>query len=192
MLPDYRIVFRKYNEQLKPLISEIEGRLERFSQPLLLNLAGVYDYMSIAAAEGQNCKERMEEANGLVDLCIAQSYMSLIYAIMKNTDAFEKSLGKKGLRKLNNGHFVGRYLGLKKKRKELLKEARDIDERKALPLFKDAYEVVTEMEDMVNSEKANMSLIQTETFSWMATAVKWGLSVVISVVAGIAVKYYLG
>ena len=192
MLPDYHIVFRKYNEQLKPLISEIEGRLERFSQPLLLNLAGVYDYMSIAAAEGQDSKKCMEEADGLVDLCIAQSYMSLIYAIRKNTDAFEKSLGKKGLRKLDSGHFVGRYMELKKKRKELLKEAKDIDEREALPLFKNAYEVVTEMEDMVNREKANMSLIQTETSSWMATAVKWGFSVVISVAAGIAVKYYLG
>ena len=192
MLPDYNPIFRKYNEQLKPLISEIEGREERFSQPLLLNLAGVYDYMSIAAAEGQDSKECLEKADELVDLCIAQSYMSLIYAIRKNTDAFEKSLGKKGLRRLDNGQFVGRYLELKMKRKELLKKARYIEERQALPLFKNAYEVVTEMEDMVNHGKANMSLIQTETSSWWATAVKWILSVIISVVAGVVVKYYLG
>lgn len=192
MLPDYNLVFRKYNEQLKPLISEIEGRVEHFSQPLLLNLAEVYDYMSIAAAEGQDSTKCIEEADGLVDLCISQSYMNLIYAIRKNTDAFEKSLGKKGLRKLDSGHFVGKYQGLKKKRKELLKKAKDIDERQALPLFKEAYEVVTEMEGMVNHEVANMSLIQTETSSWMATAMKWILSITISVVAGIVVKYYFG
>lgn len=192
MLPDYHSIFRKYNEQLKPLISEIEGRLERFHQPLLLNLAGVYDYLSIAAAEGQDSLKRMEEADGLIELCIAQSYMGLIFAIRKDTDAFEKSLGKKGLRKLDSGHFVGRYLELKKKRKELLKEAKDLDEREALPLFKNAYEVVTEMEDMVNREKANMSLIRTEASSWMETALKWFLSVAVSVVAGIVVKYYFG
>lgn len=192
MLPDYNLVFRKYNEQLKPLISEIEGRMERFSQPLLLNLAEVYDYMSIAAAEGQDSMKCMEEADGLVDLCISQSYMNLIYAIRKNTDAFEKSLGKKGLRKLDNGHFVGKYQGLKKKRTELLKNAKDIDERQALPLFKEAYDVVTEMEGMVNHEVANMSLIQTETSSWMVTAMKWILSVTISVAAGVVVKYYFG
>lgn len=192
MLPDYNLVFRKYNEQLKPLISEIEGRVEHFSQPLLLNLAEVYDYMSIAAAEGQDSTKCIEEADGLVDLCISQSYMNLIYAIRKNTDAFEKSLGKKGLRKLDSGHFVGKYQGLKKKRKELLKKAKDIDERQALPLFKEAYEVVTEMEGMVNHEVANISLIQTETSSWMATAMKWILSIIISVVAGIVVKYYFG
>lgn len=192
MLPDYNLVFRKYNEQLKPLISEIEGRMERFSQPLLLNLAEVYDYMSIAAAEGQDSMKCMEEADGLVDLCISQSYMNLIYAIRKNTDAFEKSLGKKGLRKLDNGHFVGKYQGLKKKRTELLKNAKDIDERQALPLFKEVYDVVTEMEGMVNHEVANMSLIQTETSSWMVTAMKWILSVTISVAAGVVVKYYFG
>lgn len=192
MLPDYNPIFRKYNEQLKPLISEIEGREERFSQPLLLNLAGVYDYMSIAAAEGQDCMKCMAEADGLVDLCISQSYMSLVYSIRKNTDAFEENLGKKGLRKLDNGHFVGKYLGLKKRRKELLKKAKDIDERQALPLFKEAYEVVTDMEKMVNHERANMRLIQTETSSWMATAVKWILSVAISVAAGVVVKYYFG
>ena len=192
MLPDYNPIFRKYNEQLKPLISEIEGREERFSQPLLLNLAGVYDYMSIAAAEGQDCMKCMEEADGLVDLCISQSYMSLVYSIRKNTDAFEGNLGKKGLRKLDNGHFVGKYLGLKKRRKELLKKAKDIDERQALPLFKEAYEVVTDMEKMVNHERANMRLIQTETSSWMATAVKWILSIAISVAAGVVVKYYFG
>lgn len=192
MLPDYNPIFRKYNEQLKPLISEIEGREERFSQPLLLNLAGVYDYMSIAAAEGQDCMKCMKEADGLVDLCISQSYMSLVYSIRKNTDAFEENLGKKGLRKLDNGHFVGKYLGLKKRRKELLKKAKDIDERQALPLFKEAYEVVTDMEKMVNHERANMRLIQTETSSWMATAVKWILSVAISVAAGVVVKYYFG
>lgn len=192
MLPDYNPIFRKYNEQLKPLISEIEGREERFSQPLLLNLAGVYDYMSIAAAEGQDCMKCMAEADGLVDLCISQSYMSLVYSIRKNTDAFEENLGKKGLRKLDNGHFVGTYLGLKKRRKELLKKAKDIDERQALPLFKEAYEVVTDMEKMVNHERANMRLIQTETSSWMATAVKWILSVAISVAAGVVVKYYFG
>ena len=62
-----------------------------FGKPLLLNLAGVYDYMSIAAAEGQDSMKCMEEADGLVDLCIAQSYInltSLIY-IQPNHRFFE-------------------------------------------------------------------------------------------------------
>lgn len=114
MLPDYQPIFLKYNNDLKPLVSEIEGRLERFSQPLLLNIASVYDYMSISAADGQDKYSCLAEADRYVDLCISQSYMCLIYAIKKNVDAFEKSLGKKGLRKLNSGHFIGRYTELKK------------------------------------------------------------------------------
>ena len=148
--------------------------------------------MSIAAADEQDTTACMREADSLVDLCLAQSYMSLIYAIKKNTDLFEKSLGKKGLRKLDNGHFIGKYAKLKNKRTELLEKAEFMDERLALSLFKEAYEVASEMEAMVNHEKANMTLIQTEGSSRTATAVKWGLSIVISVVAGIIVKYYLG
>lgn len=192
MLPDYQPIFQKYNNNLKPLISEIEGRLEHFSQPLLLNLASVYDFMSISAAEGQDKDLCLAEADGYVDLCISQSYMCLIYAIKKNVDAFEKSLGKKGLRKLNSGHFIGRYTELKKNYSKLIKEAKHTDERKALPLFKDAYEVVTEMEEMVNREKANMSLIQKESSSWISVSVKWALSIIISVSVGWAVKIYLG
>jgi len=192
MLPDYQPIFQKYNNDLKPLISEIEGRLERFSQPLLLNIASVYDYMSISAAEGQDKDLCLAEADGYVDLCISQSYMCLIYAIKKNVDAFEESLGKKGLRKLNSGHFIGRYTELKKNYSKLIKKAKHMDERKALPLFKEAYEIVTEMEEMVNREKPNMSLIQKESSSWISVIIKWVLSIIISVFAGLAVKIYLG
>lgn len=192
MLPDYQPIFLKYNNDLKPLVSEIEGRLERFSQPLLLNIASVYDYMSISAADGQDKYSCLAEADRYVDLCISQSYMCLIYAIKKNVDAFEKCLGKKGLRKLNSGHFIGRYTELKKNYSKLIKKAEHMDERKALPLFKEAYEVLTEMEKMVNHEKPNMSLIQKESSSWISVAVKWALSIIISVSAGLAVKIYLG
>lgn len=192
MLPDYQPIFQKYNNDLKPLISEIEGRLERFSQPLLLNLASVYDYMSISAADDQDKDFCLAEADGYVDLCISQSYMCLIYAIKKDLDAFEKSLGKKGLRKLNSGHFIGKYTKLKKNYSKLKKKAKHMDERKALPLFKEAYDVVTEMERMMNREKANMSLIQKESSSWISVAVKWALSIMISVLVGLVVKMYFG
>ena len=122
--------------------------MERFSQPLLLNLASVYDYMSIAAADNKHAENCLKSSDDYLNLCLSQSYMSLIYAIMQNTDSFEKSLGKNGLRKLNNGHFIGKYEKLKKSRDSLLKKAKKMDETEALPLFKDAYEVATKMEKM--------------------------------------------
>ena len=191
MLPDYQRIFRKYNEQLKPLISEIEGRLEHFCPSLLLNLAAVFDYMSIAAVEGQDSPLLMKNADSYLDLCISQSYMTLIYAIKKNTDAFEKDLGKKGMSKLDNGRFIGHYTELKKRRNTLLKKAKNMKEEEALPIFKEIYEVVTKMEEMVNHEKSNISIIQSEVSSWASTCIKWGLSIAISVFVGGVVKYYL-
>lgn len=38
MTQDLKPIYLKYNKKLKPLISEIEGRLELFEEPLLTNL----------------------------------------------------------------------------------------------------------------------------------------------------------
>lgn len=189
MLPDYQELFRKYNHQLKPLISEIEGRLEHFSEPLLLNLAAVFDYLSIAAA-GQNEQANMAEADKYIDHCLSLSYMYLIYAIMKSTDEFEKNIGKRGLKKLDSGRFVGKYRNLKTQRTDLLKQARDMDEVEALPFFEKAYKIASEMEQMVNKEKPNMSFIQSEATSWWVVAIKWLLSIGISVLAGCLTNWY--
>lgn len=190
MLPDYQELFCKYNHQLKPLISEIEGRLEYFSEPLLLNLAAVFDYLSIAAAEGQDVKVNIAEADGYIDRCLSQSYMYLIYSIKKSTDEFEKNIGKHGLKNLDSGRFVGKYMDLKNQRTDLLKQAKDMDDMKALPLYEKAYKIASEMEQMMNREKPNMSFVQSETTSWRVVAVKWLLSIGISVLAGYFVKCY--
>ena len=192
MLPDYSPVFLKYNEELKPLISEIEGRVERFSQPLLMNLASVFDYLSISAAEGQDSQKNLDEANKMLDLCISQSYMSLIYAIRNNTDAFEKSVGKAGMKKLDNGHFIGPYTNLRKQRNSLMSQAECQDEREAKPLFEQAYKVVTRMEAMVNKEKPNLSIVQSEKLSMIGTLLRWVLSIAISVLVGLLVNHFGG
>lgn len=190
MLPDYQELFSKYNNKLKPLISEIEGRLEYFSEPLLLNLAAVFDYLSIAAAEGQDEEANIAEADGYIDRCLSQSYMYLIYSIKKSTDEFEKIIGKHGLKNLDRGRFVGRYMDLKNQRTVLLNKAKNMDDLKALPLYKEAYDIATEMEKMMNKEKPSMSFVLSKSTSWCVIAIKWLLSIGISVLAGYLVKLY--
>lgn len=192
MLPDYQTLFKKYNHQLKPLISEIEGRLEYFSEPLLLNLASVFDYLSIAAADGQDYQVNIAEADGYIDRSLSHSYMYLIYCIKQSTDEFEKNLGKRCLRKLDDGRFIGKYMALKKKMAKLLKKAKKLDELEARPLLEEVYKIASGMEKMMNQEKPNMSFVQSESTSWRVVAVKWLLSIGLSVLTGYLVKCYLG
>lgn len=191
MLPDFHALFHKYNEQLKPLISEIEGRLEYFSEPLLQNLASVFDYLSIAAAPGQDEKANIAKAEEYIDRCLAQSYMYLIYSIKQSTDKFEKNLGKRGLRKLDRGRFVGKYMNLKKERRRLLEAAGTKNEIDALPLLKEAHDKATEMESMVNMEEPSVSVALSESTSWWIVLLKWILSICISVVVAYLVNCYI-
>ena len=188
MLPDYYNLFQKYNEQLKPLISEIEGRLENFSEPLLKNLAAVFDYMSIAAAEGQDVEKNLKKADSLIDCSLSQSYMYLIYALKCDINKFEREVGRRCLKKLNNGLFVGPYNQLKKELKTLLKEAKKMNDEDALPILKDAYEAATKMEQMVNNELPNVSLVKSESLSFLSNVIRWVISIAISVLAGFVIN----
>lgn len=50
MNSDFSELYSRYNDVLKPLVSEIEGRLEQFEEPLLKNLFYFFDSLVLAAS----------------------------------------------------------------------------------------------------------------------------------------------
>lgn len=110
-----RVIYLRYNNELKPLIAEQELRMSAFEEPLLLNLSIMFDFLSQAQLDGGDRSVILEKMNSILSVCISQSYMYVGTAIKEDIKRFEKANSNKEIAKYNNGIFVGEYVELKKK-----------------------------------------------------------------------------
>lgn len=190
----FRKLYEKYNTVLKPLISEQEGRLETFAVPLLESLSCMLDAVSLADAcnDDEHKSKYVKVADEALDLSISYSYQYLIYALQKNIEAFEEKAPQSVRNRINGGKFAGPYDSQKKSIVELLKICgQQNDDIKSLPLFKDAYHQLIELERLINAHHTELVIAKEGKKSWIKSFVLRGLSIVISILVGIVVGNYL-
>lgn len=161
-------LYERYNKILKPLISEIEGRLETFAQPLLHSLSSMLDAVALAeSSEGEERKEGLEVANEALDLSISLSYQYLIYALKGEIEIFEKRVPKDVMEKLGGGKFIGPYTALRGKSISLIEQCKRKDnDLECLPLYKEAYESMSELEGMIYEHNTETLIADKERHSW--------------------------
>ena len=51
-------LYDRYNSTLRPLVSEIEGRNEYFEEPLLINVASMFDFIALSEVYDDDCLEK--------------------------------------------------------------------------------------------------------------------------------------
>ena len=191
---DARIVelYKRYNNTLRPLVSEIEGRNERFEEPLLLNTASMFD--SIALSDSGDDEETrsyyMEQALRYLDTSISQSYQYLIRNLHEKMLAFEKRCEAPGRKTLDDGKFIGKYLELQRQAQDCVREGRTKEDLNALPYFASAYLTYSKIEKLIDRELPVQIMQNTRRNSRNWTIVGWGLSILISVVVGKVVNTF--
>ena len=180
----FRKLYEKYNTVLKPLISEQEGRLETFAVPLLESLSCMLDAVSLADACDNDVQKSkyVKVADEALNLSISYSYQYLIYALQKEIDTFEERAPKS----------VGPYESQKKSIVHLLKACnQQSDDIKSLPLFKDAYHQLIDLERLVNAHQTELVIAEESKKSWKKDFALRGLGIVISILVGNVVGKYL-
>lgn len=123
-------------------------------------------------------------------MCLVISYKCLIGSIKKNLKVFEKKIGKRGLKKLGNGHFIGQYKGLKDSIRSNLKIVRKADSVCDLPLLRIIYDDISKMEKMAIKEIPNINASKSESLSFWENMIRWILSIGISLVVGYLVYVF--
>lgn len=194
MKAEYCTLYDKYNIVLKPLISEQEGRLETFAAPLLESLSRMLDAVSLADAcdDDGHITKYVKVADEALDLSISYSYQYLIYALQKNIETFEERAPQNVRNRINGGKFAGPYESQKNRIVQLLKTCdQQNDDIKSLPLYKEAYHQLIELERLVNDHHTELVIAEEGKKSWMRTLILKGLGIVISVFVGIVVGNYL-
>lgn len=167
-------VYRRYNETLKPLIADQETRMQAFEEPLLLNLAKMFDYSSLAQhAQGDEQRELLQRMEDMLDICISQSYMYISAAIIDDARQFERNNSKLALERFDAGRFIGRYDGLKKEIRTIGKRCRKNrnDYLAHLDDYRACYERCLEMEQLIAKVNMTETLVLGTRNSWWWTVV---------------------
>lgn len=190
MLESLNSIYTKYNEELKPKVSEIEGRLETFEEPLLGRVMEQFDYVALFVVEkDEELKDMyLSQAITSLDLAVSASYQYLIYALVKKIKDFKKRYGgKKCIERLSDGDYAGNFQKLEKNARMAVREGNSLDDYDALPFYKNAYESYTNMEQIV--ELMPIAKVKRGKLIW--TIVAAITSIAISVLVGIVVERLL-
>lgn len=190
MIESLNPIYTKYNEELKPKVSEIEGRLETFEEPLLGRVMEQFDYVALFVIEkDEELKDMyLSQAIASLDLAVSASYQYLIYALVKKIKSFKKRYGgKKCIERLSDGDYAGGFQKLEENARMAVREGNSLDDYDALPFYKDAYESYTELEQIVEL----MPIAKVKGCKIIWTIVAAIMSIVISVGVGIGVERLL-
>jgi hypothetical protein len=186
----YNDLYKRYNNVLKPLISEQEGRLETFAEPLLHSLSSMLDSVALADSyQGNEHDLRLNSANEALDLSISLSYQYLIFALKSEMEKFEDRVSKDAREKLGGGRFIGQYTELRRKSLSIIEKCKNKNnDLESLPLYKEAYENMTELERLINEYNTEVIIAENEKRSWYCKIILKFLGIVISVGVG----YFVG
>lgn len=192
MHPQISVLYSKYNNTLRPLVSEIEGRNEHFEEPLLLNVASMFDSIALSEADtdANSCESQVSQAMSFLDISISQSYQYLIKNLDEKMIAFEKKCNVSDRRILDSGQFIGKYNSLRSQAKECVRRGRNKDDLHSLEDYESAYKYYSKIEKLIDRELPVQVMQNTRRNSHCWTVIGWFSSIFISVVVGKIVNNY--
>lgn len=186
---DYTAIYEKYNGELRPLISEFEGREEQFEEPILKSMAYVVDELSLCVQEEDPNKQQVhfEAAQQNLDEAVINSYKYLTYSHHKRLKKFKRRFSRRQLELFDNGKFVGSFSANSDKAEELTRCAHKHKVLlEAKEEFKQAYRLYSDLEHEISKFESEGASLQPRAVSIFLTVVK----MVISVAVSVAVAYF--
>ena len=197
----FEALFRKYNEQLKPLVAQIEGHYEKFETPLLENLMVYWECIVQLHQTGlEQGKTLFQKADEKLDESISQSYVYMVGAYQDEVKSFEKHTSKSMRLLFANGDFIGDYNKLKKITCDNVKLTKKTRQRiwflkhgnpdfvRSYQWNEAAYNAYRELSEKISGQNTTALLHQSLTPSIIWSAVGWIVGVAISVLFGVYVK----
>ena len=180
-------LYNRYNEELRPLVSEVEGRLERFEGPLLENLASQFDYVALYKFHGD--EKYKAKANEYLSKAISNSYLYIIYALMRDIRKFERRGGLSVMKSQNNTFADAvEFEKLKKSARQAYKKGLKLEDQLSLEYNKEAYIACSKLEKYTT--KYSLEFLGKPSTK-ILNALKFLGSVVISVGVPVGIEYLI-
>lgn len=187
-------LYSSYNKKVRPLICEIEGREEQFEEPVLLDIANMFDELSLyRKCESEKVGDAMAhyvQAEANMKLCLSHSYQYLIKSLHESIVAFKNRCGKKDREVLDHGSFCSKFNSLEKEALDNIRRGRNKDDITAISDYRKAYNDLLQMEKMTVRELPVQIMRHSRRSSAVVTIVQWLLSIGVSIGVGVLVNNY--
>lgn len=190
------VLYKSYNEVIKPLIAEIEARRESFPQAIYNEIRAFNDHIARCYynefADREFVKQELFKAKGHINRIILDCYKFLNVFLYENVvKKFDKDTKVIDLSQVGDGHFYIEYKSGRQFIIEKLKEAKLMetkDKEKSLELYQLVHNKYSDLENLItrndtNIIRARSRYYSTKTFGWL----KW----IIGVVIGAALSMFL-
>ena len=182
---DYTPIYNRYNGELRPLISEFEGREEQFEEPILENMAYLVDELSLCVQSEDlaDQKNHFKTAQQNLEEAVTNTYKYLVVSHHKQLIKFKRRFSKHQLESYNNGKFIGKFNADTEKAIGCTRQARkQINLLDAKDDFKQAYELYSNIEHDISDFESEGAALKSHAKGVFWTIVKMVLSVAGSVV----------
>ena len=150
-------LFSQYNNNVKPLIAEIEARGEVMPQPLFNEIRAFTDHIARCYREDitDECMcDELAKANRHIVRIMLDCFKCLNILLFKEIENFEHQTHNINLKLIDNGEFYPRYKQLRREAVDTVKRAKleeSLDSQKALHLYDRAFNKYVEVENLLKS-----------------------------------------
>lgn len=187
-------LYKSYNEEIKPLVAEIEARFEEFPEPLLTEMFFFNDYMAkgyIKLISHDELIKSMQSAEDHLTQLKLYLYLYLNSALVETIKLFEQQTRNVDLNVVNDGEFLQKYTQMKKQAEDKLRFAREkegtVSVSQSLLLYKKSYIAYCELEEYMNNKncEVNLAISMYYRLSKKSRLLIWLLPIIISAVISI-------
>ena len=150
-------LFSQYNNNIKPLIAEIEARGEVMPQPLFNEIRAFTDHIARCYRENitDECvSEELDKAHRHIVRITLDCFKCLNILLFKEIENFERRTRNINLKAIDNGEFYPKYKQLRREAVDTVKSAKleeSMDSSKALILYDKAFNKYIEIENLLKS-----------------------------------------
>jgi len=149
-------LYRDYNTVIKPLIAEIEARMEQFPLPLFNEIRALHDHIARCYSDGITVERKSEEvqkARRHIVRIILDCYKYLNLTLHESLLLFERQTKNIDLTVLKNGEFYPKYRSLRIEAIQAVRRAKALESMNldsALDAYQESYNLYTRIETLID------------------------------------------
>ena len=148
-------LYRDYNVVIKPLIAEVEARIEQFPLPLFNEIRALHDHIARCYSDDITSEQiamETEKAQRHVIRIMLDCYKCLNLTLHDSLLLFERQTKHVDLTVLKDGTFYPAYKSLRVRAIQTIRKAKtleSVDTDSALDAYQESYNLYTELEMLI-------------------------------------------
>lgn len=182
----------KYNEEVKPLVAQVEAVYEKTPEQLLNEVRAFADHEArcfVADVTSEDIEKEINRAEGHLTRIILDCFKYLnVYQHKEYVERFGRLHFFVDLNPVDSGNFIVKYHELVKDSKKSVKDAKaceSYDKDKSLNLYQEAYNSYSDLEELVESHRRQIAWATAK--SLLGTLVSFLIGAVTTVIIGLIV-----